>query len=402
MKKLITILILLFTGISFGQSWTQKSNFNGYPRHRATAFSIGNKGYLGLGHINSVVDVLFDDYWEYDPALNSWTQKANYPYLVFHATGFVIGNKAYVGTGRKQDNSYTTDFFEYDPLTNQWTAVAPFIGAARRGAISFVVNDKGYVGTGQISGWSSSNQFYEYNPVTDSWSEVATFPGVSRTSSVAFSINNVGYVGTGNAGGGTNDFWAYYPNTNTWVQKANVGPTLRQEATGFSTKGKGYIGTGDDVSSGTNYADMWEYTPETDTWVQIQDFAGVPRRYLVSMVIEEIPYVGTGTSGTNFNDFWRFDYALSIQDKLSESILVKTYPNPTVEDITISLANLPNNISTSDLTLKVYSITGQLILNQKFSSQNIELNQADFENGMYVFSISYQDQSIYNSSFIFK
>ena len=401
MKKLLSFIFILISYFSISQSWTQKSNYGGAPRHRATAFSIGNKGYLGLGHINSVVDVLYDDFWEYDPASNSWTQKANYPYLVFHATGFTIGNKAYVGTGRKQDNSYTTDFFEYDPMTNTWTPVASFPGAARRGAISFVVNNKGYVGTGQVSGWANSNGFYEYNPVTDTWQSVATFPGTSRTSSVAFSINNVGYVGTGDAGGGTNDFWAYYPDTDTWVQKANVGPTPRQEATGFSVNGKGYIGTGDDFSSGTNYADMWEYTPETDTWVQIEDFSGVPRRYLTSVVIENVAYVGTGTSGTNFNDFWRFDAPLSIKNQIIENISLTVYPNPSVDFITIQLNEISSLINYENLWINIYSIDGKLIKNQNLA-QTTTFTKQDFESGIYTYQITYSGNMLSNGKFIFK
>src|SRR5687767_11341276 len=102
MKKWYVLVgISLLTLQAEAGAWIEKANFGGDARHRATAFSIGNRGYMGLGHVNSIVDILFNDFWEYDPGSNSWTQKANFGGgLRYHATAFTIGNFAYVGTGR--------------------------------------------------------------------------------------------------------------------------------------------------------------------------------------------------------------------------------------------------------------------------------------------------------------
>ena len=94
MKLILVNLFILIGFLSYAETWTQKASFGGSARHRTTAFAIGNKGYLGLGHINSVTNILYDDFWEYDPASNSWTQIANYPYPCYHSTGFTIGNRA--------------------------------------------------------------------------------------------------------------------------------------------------------------------------------------------------------------------------------------------------------------------------------------------------------------------
>ena len=40
----------------------------------AVGFSIGSKGYIGTGYNGS----LYKDFWEYDPATNAWTQKADF------------------------------------------------------------------------------------------------------------------------------------------------------------------------------------------------------------------------------------------------------------------------------------------------------------------------------------
>jgi N-acetylneuraminic acid mutarotase len=45
--------------------WIQKMNFPGLSRDEATCFSIGNKGYLGLGGDDG--DILYSDFWQYTP-----------------------------------------------------------------------------------------------------------------------------------------------------------------------------------------------------------------------------------------------------------------------------------------------------------------------------------------------
>ena len=41
-----------------------------------------------------------NDFWEYDPATNTWTQKADFGGTARqYATGLSIGSKGYIGTG---------------------------------------------------------------------------------------------------------------------------------------------------------------------------------------------------------------------------------------------------------------------------------------------------------------
>lgn len=356
----LIVCSICFLNGGFAQPWFQKSSFGGEARHRATAFSIGNFGYIGLGHINSAVDVEYEDFWKYDPASDSWTQISDYPEgKCFHVTGFVIDDKAYAGTGRKIDGTYFKRFYEYDPTTNVWTSIADFPGSARRGAVSFAINGSGFVGTGQTTG-GYSNDFYRYVPASNSWFPIPNLPGAVRTSSVAFELNGMGYVGTGNTNAGsTNDFWMYNPVTNSWTPRASVGPTTRQEATGFSLNGKGYIGTGDDYSSGNNFSDFWEFNPSANTWVQIEDFSGTARRYLVSFVIGDRAYCGTGTNGTNFRDFWMFDRYLSVVSEGFKKANIFVYPNPFSETISVDFKSV--SLETKNkIKIEVIDMTGRL------------------------------------------
>ena len=363
--------------------WNQKANFGGPARHRCTAFAIGNKGYIGLGHINSTIDVEYADFWEYDPSTNSWSQKADFGGgQRYHAFGFTIGSKAYVGTGRKPSGGYEDDLWEFDPIANTWTQKTDIPGANRRGAIAFVLDGIGYVGTGEVTGTGFSNDFFAYNSILDSWYQIATFPGAERTAAVCFTIGDRAFVGTGGLGVGMNDFWEYIPSLDQWIQRADVGPTPRQEAVGFSVNGKGYIGTGDDFSSGTNFGDMWEYDANTDTWTQTADFGGIPRRYLVSFVIGSKVYAGTGTNGTNFKDFWEYDKLLSLE-KSSEKIVVSVYPNPTSEFITIDLGAF----DTKETSIQFYQLDGKLIYTAKITNQKTTIDIKSLGSGTYFYSI---------------
>ncbi len=391
-RIIVVLSCILFTIDSNASSWFKKSNFGGDARHRATAFSIGNHGYMGLGHVNAGSDIDYEDFWKYDPASDSWTQIANYPGgKCFHATAFVIGNKGYVGTGRLTNGSYTKMFYAYDPQSNTWTQIADFLGAARRGAVAFALNGKGYVGTGQTSGGYVSD-LYEYNPATNAWIIRAALPGPGRTSSVALSIDNFGYLGTGNTSiGSINDFYQYNPSTNQWIAKAPVGPTNRQEAAGFSVNGKGYIGTGDDFSSGNNFPDFWEYDPLSNTWTQIDDFAGTARRYLVGMTIGNKAYVGTGTNGTNFNDFWLFDKTLGVLQTFFENTALKIYPNPATEAIHLNLALLPETIDSEKLGYKIIDPTGNVLMHGGLQPSMNSIDLKPLENGWYLLVIYYNN-----------
>jgi N-acetylneuraminic acid mutarotase len=102
-------------------SWTQKANFGGTARTGASAFAIHDKGYIGTGNDGIGSDVTPEnDVWEYSPSTNTWTEKSSFWRTGrIDGIGFSIGNKGYMGLGYDIDRSsdpYTTkDFWEYTP-----------------------------------------------------------------------------------------------------------------------------------------------------------------------------------------------------------------------------------------------------------------------------------------------
>ncbi|MEO9534080.1 MAG: kelch repeat-containing protein [Crocinitomicaceae bacterium] len=385
MKTLLHISILAiflvspFTGLSDCQ-WTQKASFGGDARHRCTGFSIGNKGYIGGGHINSGVEITHEDYWQYDPGTDSWTQIADFGGgKRYQSTAFTIGEFAYVGMGEDDQDAYFNDFYRYVPQLNIWQPIASYPGHPRRGASAFVLGEFGYVGTGQ-SDFGYLDDFYKYDPVADDWYPVANFLGEERSSAVAFSYNGKGYLGTGHIfGDDTRDFYSYDPLTDTWEQLADVGTVNRQDATGFAVGGYGYIGTGNDVDATNDYKDFWRYDFETDTWEQFNDFCGEGRRYMVSFVIGETAYAGTGTDGTNMKDFWSFDPLLSANK--NQLATIQVYPNPTTDFITIECG-------IENYKLEIFSLSGQLAFSEIVNNSMKTFNTSSFDKGSYLYRIT--------------
>lgn len=386
----------MFVGPSMAFDWDQKADFAAIGRHRTTALAIGNKVYYGLGHYNSAgPNILFDDWWEYDPATNAWTQKANYlGGLMYHATGFTIGGIGYVGTGRDNSAALVNTFYSFDPTTNTWTPRANFPGAGRRGGVGFAIDGFGYIGTG-----SNYSDFFKYNPTNDTWTAVAPMPTPGRISAVGFELDGYGYVGTGSTFSAVADFWRYDPTTNAWLQMADVGPIPRQEAAGFAVLGKGYILTGDDFSSGNNYGDMWEYDPLTNTWIQLEDFPGTARRYLSCVTLGNVAYAGLGTSGTNHVDFWSYDPVASLLENQLDNISVVAYPNPTVDELQLQIEGL-ENIPMDDMRVEVFTLDGKQVASNALQSTTVSLDVQSLASGSYFFNVKYKEQVLRTGKFM--
>jgi N-acetylneuraminic acid mutarotase len=395
-RFLAILCAILFSFPAFSQTnlgWIQKAGFPGPARHRAVGAAVNNRGYMGLGHINSIQDILFDDWFEYDPGTDSWMQKANFPGGPrMHATSFVINNKIYVGTGRDVNSVLYNDFYCYDPAANSWVQVANYPGAARRGAVSFVVNNLGYVGTG-----SYHSNFYKYNPATDTWSPVASLPGSGRISAVAFAINGKGYLTTGDDGGPNADMWEYDPTFDTWTPKANLPGLPRMEACGFAMNGKGFVGTGDNYSSGTNYQDFWSFDPATNSWMQVADFSGAARRYMTTFVIGNRAYAGLGTSGINYADLWEYGTISGVEENTSAHSPVEIYPNPVHETTMLKFPVVKN------AELKILDISGKTVAAfSNLSGNEFQLERNGIPAGIYFVTLSENSKIISTSKIIFE
>ena len=131
---LFSFLLLLFN-VDAQNSWTRKADLPAGRRNVATGFSIGTKGYIGLGFIENaaagVESPTYKDFWEWDQTTNVWSQKADFGgHSRALATGFSIGTKGYIGTGYDVGVAFD-DFWEWDQASNIWKQKANFGGGKR-------------------------------------------------------------------------------------------------------------------------------------------------------------------------------------------------------------------------------------------------------------------------------
>lgn len=375
MRFFISLFILLLASSSFSQ-WTKKANLGGVGRHRGTGISIGNKGYIGLGHTNGTgVNIDFKDWWQYDPASDSWTQRADFPLLIHGAVSFGTETHGFVGGG----STLGSEFFKYDPVFNTWTPVAPC--PLTPGDVQcFSVQNKGYVYQG--------NQMVEYDPSTNAWTMMANAPIVFGTWSTSFASNGSGYVKSGSS------FYEFKPSQNTWISRAQFPGQTSNGGAGFYRDGKGYIVCGyvGGLSVVTN--EVWEYNAGANEWNLISIFPGTARRFPVAFSIGRKGYFGTGTNGVNLNDFWCFDYdPLGYNELDDNSIGLSAYPNPSTSDIHLEIQS-DVFMAASKATLQIFSVTGDEMMHQVLHHNSLTLTKDQLGTGIFMCRITLDNTSV--------
>lgn len=303
--------------INWHSTWTKKKDFPGKARHNAVAFSIGNNGYFGTGLTGgSVSDELLKDFWKYDPSNDQWIKINDLPGISrAGATAFTIDNLGYVGLGSEDfywnnpenDANHLKDFYSYDPDLDEWLKIADFPGIGRHSAASFSTNSKGYV----VTGWwgkdaplgqsKITNEAWEYDQELNLWNEVQSFPEASNHAvgfnvgnsafiydyntlfefkdqswiklsapdlgawdNIAFGINGLAYFGLGlpHQVGGTGLLYEYDPVSLESSKRPLSYSNKRWGASVFVIDNKAYIIGGATYNNGTIVLkDVWEFDP---------------------------------------------------------------------------------------------------------------------------------------------
>ncbi|HNR19815.1 MAG TPA: kelch repeat-containing protein [Bacteroidia bacterium] len=239
--------------------WTQKASVTS-GRAAAVSFVIGNKAYVCMG----VGSTFYNDLQEYNPITNMWVNKTPMPAAGrYGGFAFAVNGKGYVGGGNPGSgtNPCLNDFYEYDPANDSWATKSNFPGNPRYGMAGFSIGTAGYAGLGlnESFGVQFYDDLFEYTPATNTWQQKANLAGIGRNYPTCFTINNEGYLCGGENFVALNDFYKYNPVTNSWSQLVNFGGGIRWAAAGFSIGNKGYMGMGNDFA--VLYNDFWEYAP---------------------------------------------------------------------------------------------------------------------------------------------
>ncbi len=267
------------------------------PRNGAVAFSIGRNGYITTGTDGNIK---FQDTWAYNVDNNSWTKKADLGFNAginpvkvgrYGASAFAIGNYGYVTCG--YDGNYLKDLWQYDAKNDVWlqkqsigntNATYPTNGKVisqaankRMNAVAFVYTNpttsltQGYVVTGLGSGGTNVNDFWSYNPINDTWTGLSPISNVSsqsydddysdivRNSAVAMVMGTEAYITLGVNGGYSSKTWDYNFANDTWSRKSSFERSSREGAVSFVIKGRGFISMG--RASSTYFGDLEEWQP---------------------------------------------------------------------------------------------------------------------------------------------
>ena len=337
---IITTVFVYIDSHAQNYTWKQKATLPGLSRWGAYKFVIGNLGYIGGGYNNSSLN----DFWQYNPSNNVWTQMSNCPIATRTAGSFSIAGYGYVVGGIVSPGSnITNNMYQYNPSNNTWLQKASYPGIPIFGAASFALAGKGYYGVGNagIATGPYYNDFYEYDPVSDAWTQRAQFPGAGRYGVHGVATSNYGYVGFGldeNTGLFYKDWYQYNPVTNMWIQKQDY-PYILSNPSSFYINNKIYLGTGHISTSVYDF--IYSYDETANTWTPEPTFIGSGRWCAFGFAINNIGYLGTGTDlgGTNtYDDFYEFS-----PDSLQDSVLCLTLkPNSDGgKDIHV-LSGLPN------------------------------------------------------------
>ncbi|MBP7514913.1 MAG: hypothetical protein KA791_10220 [Flavobacteriales bacterium] len=136
-------------------TWTQKTSFPGGARQAANAFVLNDEVYVGMGTANGGLGTgtFFDDLYRYDAVSDTWVQLASLPALPrANSYSFSSCGLAYIVGGIGFDSfgvqDVFTDMWQYDAALDSWTQLPDFPGTPMNTGTSFNISSSGFMGFG--------------------------------------------------------------------------------------------------------------------------------------------------------------------------------------------------------------------------------------------------------------
>jgi N-acetylneuraminic acid mutarotase len=242
---------------------------------------------------------------EYDPSADRWNTKAPMPVGLHHVGIGVTGEQIYVIGGYMQSGLTVWEpvatVYAYDPATNTWDQRAPM--PSPRGALSVTEHEGKLYAIGGYDRKANSAAVEVYDPQRNTWTSRAPLP-TPRDHLAAATVSGKVYAIGGRLNGdyrrNLSVTEVYDPLTDRWTLAPDL-PTARSGITAAEVGGKVYVfgGEGGDGTFRENEA----YDPTRNTW---QTMAPMPtgRHGLGSAVVHGRIYVISGgpTPGGSFSN----------------------------------------------------------------------------------------------------
>ncbi len=371
MKFIMQVMVLISTGlmgtIVFPQgNWNErvpmptarKEIANSTVTLNGKIYVVG--GVASNGSITSVLEI-------YDPATNSWTEGPPLPIAVWRSSAAAANGKIYVFGGYRSLGPFpfnpTNRVFEYDPAGDSWEEKASMPN--NRGALTAAeLNGNIHVLGGASSSALTIHRVYD--PQANDWSSAATIP-TPRSGLTAAAYDGKIYVAGGYfLSGGVvpqNALEVYDPATNGWEIKQNM-PVARVGIDAVFVQGKMYVFGG---TPNTPLSRTLEYDPATDNWEEMASMPSPVSFMGVATLNDSIYVVGGGavnlnrTDGLNVNRVYLPPGIATAIDPVTglptQFELAQNFPNPFNPATTIQYS-LPQSTS---IELAIYNNRGQAI-----------------------------------------
>jgi len=158
---------------------------------------------------------------EYDPATDTWINKADMPSASAFLSACAVNGKIYAIGGASPSSTALRTVEEYDPAMDTWTRKAT-MPTARACLSTSVVNGKIYAIGG---GWHNAlSTVEEYDPATDTWTRKANMPTAGKLASTSAVNGKIYAIGgaTGGFGPVSSTVHEYDSATDTWTKKADM------------------------------------------------------------------------------------------------------------------------------------------------------------------------------------
>ena len=213
-------------------AWSQKAQLLDIRSEAANAFANGKlyvMGGLARGLESSTLTQ------EYDPATDSWRDRAPMPGPLSHPNATVLDGKIYVVGGflAQVHVDAQNAVFEYDPAADSWRTLAPLQVA--RGSIAVAALDgRIHAIAGRTPDRVTSAVHEVYDPATDTWSDAAPLPRARDHAAVAAVNGRIHVIGGrfNTPVDNTDMHDIYDPGTDSWSSGPPL-PTARSGGAGL-------------------------------------------------------------------------------------------------------------------------------------------------------------------------
>ena len=241
----------------------------------------------------------------YDPATDQWTSKAPLPIGLHHVGIGVVDGRLYVIGGYAQSAFSVwkpmATVYVYDPAADSWTERAPLPTA--RGALSVTVHDGKLYAIGGFDRKANNAQVEVYDPAQNEWTTAASLPTPRdhlATATVAGKIYAIGGRTNGDYSQNLTVVEKYDPLTDRWKRASDL-PTARSGITAAVVEDRIYVFGGEGTVGTFNKNEA--YDPESDAWQRMEPMP-TARHGLGSAVMQRRIYVISGgrTPGGSFSD----------------------------------------------------------------------------------------------------